>query len=81
MLLSLGIQSAYDRIWHAGLLEKLSTVGIPLGLIGWIVTFLCDCQATLWVGTTAVSQSLSLGVPQGSPLSTVLFLVFLDDLL
>ena len=79
MLLSLDIQSAYDRVWHAGLLQKLSTAGVPLGLIGWIGAFLRDRQATLRVGSATVFQSLSLGVPQGSPLSPVLFLVFFDD--
>ena len=81
VLLSLDIQSAYDRVWHEGLLEKLSTAGVPLGLLGWIGAFLRDRQARLSVGASTVSQPLSLGVPQGSPLSPILFLVFIDDLL
>ena len=56
MLLSLDIQSAYDWVWHAGLLEKLPTTGVPLGLVGWIGAFLWDQQATLRVGNSSVSN-------------------------
>ena len=33
------------------------------------------------MGTTSIYQPLPVGVPQGSPLSSVLFLVFIDELL
>ena len=34
VLLSLDIQSAYDRVWHAGLFKKLGDANVPLGLVG-----------------------------------------------
>ena len=55
VLLSIDIPSAYNRVWHAGLLEKLSTAGVPMGFFKWIGGSLRDCHATLRVGTFAVS--------------------------
>ena len=40
VLVSLDVQSDYDRVWHAGLLRKLATLGIPSDLLGWIGAFL-----------------------------------------
>lgn len=54
VLLSRDIQSAYDWVWHAGLIEKLVVVDVHLGLLGWIGAFLQDCQATLCVDNTSV---------------------------
>ena len=34
VLFSLDIQSAYNRVWHAGLLKKLAVANVPLGLVG-----------------------------------------------
>ena len=52
-----------------------------MGLAGWIGSFLQDFQATLCMGNTSISHPLTMGVPQGSPLFPVLFLVFINYLL
>ena len=63
VLVSLDIQSAYDRVWHAGLLRKLATFGIPSDLLGWIGAFLADRVAHVRVGSSVESRHLDLGVP------------------
>ena len=48
--MALDIQSAYDTMWHAGLLTKMKGMGIDDYLIQWIRSFLHGRQGILEVG-------------------------------
>lgn len=78
---ALDIERAYVTVDHAALLWKLKSRGIPRCLVAWIRAFLAGRTAQLVVNEAVFPFNISVGVPQGSPLSPTLFIIFIDDLL
>jgi ribonuclease HI len=81
-LISFDVKGAYNGVCKERLLQRMKARGIPEMLLRWIEAFCSERTATIQInGQVSEAQSLpQAGLPQGSPLSPILFLFFNADL-
>ena len=78
---SLDASAAFDRVWHDGLIHKLKNKGISGKLLAWLANYLTNRKQRVVIkGQGSNWHSNTAGVPQGSILGPLLFLIYVDDI-
>lgn len=80
-MLSLDLSSAFDCVWHGGLLHKMVSLNFPTFLLKITRSFLSGRFFSVAInGTRSVPRRVKAGVPQGAVTSPTFFNIFFHDI-
>ena len=84
----LDVEKAFDKVWHDGLIHKLLFLNTPLHFLRYINNYISNRSMSFAINNTTSPPStppplpiaLNYGVPQGSSISPILFIINVSDL-
>ena len=74
------LKKAFDTVNHTILMEKLNYLGIKGNCLNWILDYLSNrSQSTFCNNVLSKAEKVICGVPHGSILGPLFFLVYIND--
>ena len=78
-LITTDFSKAFDRIDHHILIEKFIHLGVRTSILPWICSLSSRSQAVRYNGTLSNWETVKAGVPQGTKIGPIAFLVMFND--
>ena len=77
----LDVSSAFEKVWHSGLLAKLNQIGIEGKILELFLSYLSNRQQIVVLdGAKSSSCNMTAGIPQGSKLGPILIIIYINDI-
>ena len=76
-VLAIYIKGFFDNVNHKRLVRIMWEYGFPLPIVQWVASFISERKASIRLDNfTSEVRPISVGVPQGSPVSLVLAVIY-----